>query len=379
MRRDARWAVILALPLLVPCSARWHYRGSGTESGVSGACNVRVGHDGLQSPACADSLIDSLADSLQLTPALLSHYLAVKRALIPFWRAHPALEDQAQEHPLSPTVQVLSSQGTPETKRLGVWDYVTLARADTALAHLFVQCKLRPAQFAPVQVAVYRALYTLRASEAAAPRPLAALPKNTSVAGRNIALVRAQRQALAAVGVAVWAPLAVGQRVPTLQVTQWLNLPAGAPVPAFGDGHIYVVMFTAHWCEACRQVYPVLDTVLPRYAGRPVRVLYVTQLFGYYGNQQEIVPAAEVDSLRAYRERHRFVGPLALIPSIAGSGYGPNGGGFTLPTLVVVDGQGKLRLLVRAWQDNLATQICTAVDSAIGENVQTPRKDSAPC
>lgn len=350
--------VFLAVPLFVP---RF-----GSTSGCSiGAALYREYFQRAPCRVRLDGGTTSLVGSMPLTATLLDEYVAFKRALPVFWSAHQELLSKAQASRRDSTVSVFDVDGTLQTKQIGVFDYVGLTTQDSALAALFARYHFRPDQFAATQVAIYQALYALVASDLAAPQQVSGMPDTASVEGHNMALVRTRRLALARVGVAVWPPLTSGHQAPALDVDRWLNMASAHSRPALGDGHVYVINFTAHWCGPCRQVYPVLAQLPAIYARRGVRVFYVTQLFGFYGEQEDVVPQVETDSLLKYIHQHDFVGPVALVPDLSMSGYGPPEKRFKYPLVVVVDGHGILRAAFEGWSDELSANVRAAIDRTL--------------
>lgn len=129
-----------------------------------------------------------------LTEALLTHYLTFKRALNPFCDAHVAICKTALRTERTAYLMV----GT-EIVPFKVFDFPQLVTQDTALAALFTATQFHALQYESVQAAVYGALGVLAAHE----RSGMALPDATTVEGRNLALVRAHQQDLAAVGM-IW-------------------------------------------------------------------------------------------------------------------------------------------------------------------------------
>jgi hypothetical protein len=130
-----------------------------------------------------------------LTDTIVQRYIAVKRALGSFFPVHQTLLHQAQRSGHRSAVPA-SGGGMRGRVPVYVFDYPTLAAHDTALAALFTQHHFTPQQFEPVQQAVYAGLFILNGSR------LTNTPIDIStVQGKNAALVRANEQALASVGV----------------------------------------------------------------------------------------------------------------------------------------------------------------------------------
>ncbi|MHB2034934.1 MAG: hypothetical protein ACYCVE_16430 [Gemmatimonadaceae bacterium] len=146
---------------------------------------AQMGGMGTAAPATVDSAVSA---------AQLAHYIAVKRALGPYWQAHQAFMQKAQAGGHNVPVQY---QG--QRVAVGVFDYPSLVKQDTALAAIFTSNHLAPELFEPVQVAVYHALLAVVYGRAIG----ATAPDGTTPLGRNAALVAAHQAELAAVGVAL--------------------------------------------------------------------------------------------------------------------------------------------------------------------------------
>lgn len=314
------------------------------------------------------------ADTTQvhLTEALLVQYIAAKKALTPFWNTHRDLLSTARATAQRIMIEVPGGEEQPVV----MFDYPALAAQEPALATLFRQCTLQPEQFAQIQVTVYKALYEIAAGDGG--KAIAA--KSGSV-GKNVKLVRAHQQGLAAVGVTAQAgqksggaqapsgtAVAVGRAAPQLAVSKWINLPAAGARPKFGDGHVYVVDFTAEWCGSCHAVYPVIESLQKRYAVQGVRIVYATALWGMYGGRQDVPAAAELDSLKQYFPALHVTGPVAIFDRPMGvlkSGYF-QGSSLNLPRVVVIDGQGILRAVTRdGWGAAQGKQVINAVTEAL--------------
>jgi thiol-disulfide isomerase/thioredoxin len=319
-----------------------------------------------------DSSSTDTTEIFPLTTDLINRYISVKQALTTFWPGHSSLMEDARASKLDPVVHV-GADSTPVDKTVTVFDYVALTAQDSTLAALFKTHHFLPEQFAPTQTSVYRALYALVLKGVGAPLSAS---DTTGVAGQNLALVRGVRQKLAAVGAAVSPPRMLGRPAAAFAAQRWLNLPKGSATPKWGDGQIYVVDFTAHWCGPCQMVYPVMTEIAATYAKRGVHVLYATQLYGYYGDTEDLTPAAEVDSLTHYITDHGFVGPVAVLPNVPASGFGPPQGNFGYPLVVVIDGHGVLRNAFQGSGSITPMSLSGAIDPLLAPNSATAGKES---
>ena len=164
----------------------------------------------------------------------------------------------------------------------------------------------------------------------------------------------------------------IGRAAPPLAPQHWIQVAADGERPSghprFGDGHVYVIDFTAEWCELCPAVYPVLGSLTQQFGSRGLRVVYGTVLTGFFGTgQHQIPPAAEVDSLRHYFPAHHPAGPVAIfsdVRSVVGSGYFRRGD-VAFPKVIVVDGAGVVRAAVQGWNADDQQAITHAVAAAV--------------
>jgi thiol-disulfide isomerase/thioredoxin len=126
----------------------------------------------------------------------------------------------------------------------------------------------------------------------------------------------------------------IGMAAPPMKVIRWLNPPHNAPpVIRFGDGHIYVLDFTATWCEGCPSLYAPLTEISHNYTARGVHVMLVTGL-------------AEVSMEYI---QHRILEAHHVTLPIVMSDIGGSSTAFdqfnvaTLPTVIIIDQRGIVR------------------------------------
>ena len=119
-----------------------------------------------------------------LTKDAIVPYAAVEQALAAYWQEHP---DRFKAAQAGQTRTLRFSMGRQEMTS-GQPDYTVLIPHDTAIATIFTQHHLEPAQFQAIQGAVYPAIAAVISGRVA---------DTTRLAGKNMAFVQAHRQELA--------------------------------------------------------------------------------------------------------------------------------------------------------------------------------------
>ncbi|HEV2199099.1 MAG TPA: TlpA family protein disulfide reductase [Bryobacteraceae bacterium] len=121
----------------------------------------------------------------------------------------------------------------------------------------------------------------------------------------------------------------------------------GKPAPALEGaaipkGQPALVFFWAHWCGDCKEDIPVLTRIKAEFAPQGLRLIFPTQKYGYAAGGVEATPAAEL----AYIERVRQALYSGLIegPTIVNETNLTRYGASTIPTFVLIDRQGVVRL-----------------------------------
>ena len=130
-----------------------------------------------------------------------------------------------------------------------------------------------------------------------------------------------------------------GQPFPVLDVDEYV----GEPLPSADslEGKVVIAFFWAHWCPDCKRQVPVLEQLHEEYGDR-IAILGPTQLYGYTSRGQDATPEQELAYLRGeYQER--FPIPTWMSVPVSQQNF-LDFGVSTTPTLVVIDGDGIVRL-----------------------------------
>lgn len=114
----------------------------------------------------------------------------------------------------------------------------------------------------------------------------------------------------------------------------------GAPLASL-RGKPVLMFFWAHWCSDCKAEIPVLAQVKSEYGNR-IAMIAPTQLYGYAAHGEDATPAAELKYIGEVRAK--YYGPLADVPAPVSSENFKKYGASTIPTLVLIDRMGIVRL-----------------------------------
>jgi len=170
----------------------------------------------------------------------------------------------------------------------------------------------------------------------------------------------------------------VGKPAPAIDGKLWLNSPAGttsAPIA----GKVGVVQFTATWCPPCKRSYPELRALVASYAGKPVQVALHTTLYGVFEGR-DVNDAEELRATTAYyadvqkldvpigfqvdKLKHDSAGK-AVFENAVDDRYGVT----DIPTTVVIDRAGVVRLILTGWDAGNPKRISAMVDKVLAEAV----------
>jgi thiol-disulfide isomerase/thioredoxin len=130
-----------------------------------------------------------------------------------------------------------------------------------------------------------------------------------------------------------------GKPAPALLETQYLGQKP-QPLTAL-KGKPVIIFFWSHWCVDCKAQAPVLGRLKREY-GDKLAVVGPTQLYGYAAEGRPASPKEELAFIDYVRQKYLAVLGAMPVP-IAAENFRQYGAS-TSPTLVVVGGDGRVKL-----------------------------------
>ncbi len=132
-----------------------------------------------------------------------------------------------------------------------------------------------------------------------------------------------------------------GKPAPVLDVSQWIGSRRPAPLSAH-RGHPVLLFLWAHWCSDCKNEIGIVQKLMAKYGPRGLVVVAPTQHYGYIAGGQEAPRAVETKYIgEVFAKYYAPLGPVEVPLSEANfARFGVS----TTPTMVLIDGQGIVRL-----------------------------------
>ena len=107
-------------------------------------------------------------------------------------------------------------------------------------------------------------------------------------------------------------------------------------------GKPVLLYFWAHWCGDCKEEEPILVAIQKEYSSKGLVLIAPTQRYGYGARGEEAGPEAELKYMEQIR--HVYLASLLSVPAPVSEANFQAYGASTVPTLVLIDRQGIVRL-----------------------------------
>jgi thiol-disulfide isomerase/thioredoxin len=132
-----------------------------------------------------------------------------------------------------------------------------------------------------------------------------------------------------------------GKPVPELDVAEGIGDRKPLPLSAH-RGHPVLVFLWAHWCPDCKKEVDIVQKLEQVYGPKGLVVVAPTQRYGYVAGGKDTTPAAEKQYIgEVFTQYYAALGKVEVPLSVANF---ERFGVSTTPTMVLVDGQGVVRM-----------------------------------
>jgi thiol-disulfide isomerase/thioredoxin len=170
----------------------------------------------------------------------------------------------------------------------------------------------------------------------------------------------------------------VGNAGAPISAPRWLNAPANTTMSM--PGAVTLLEFTAHWCVPCKESYPGVKRLLAKYGPQGFRVVFVTELWGYFGSERPLAPDVEFERDRDYFAKEGLNVPIAVSDPRSALLRGADGsvaaaapsndtayevGG--IPQIHIIDKQGRIRLIMVGYDDTNETALSALIEKLLKE------------
>ncbi|HEV3471074.1 MAG TPA: TlpA disulfide reductase family protein [Pyrinomonadaceae bacterium] len=148
---------------------------------------------------------------------------------------------------------------------------------------------------------------------------------------------------------------------PELKIKEWIDQP---PVTlAALRGSVVLLDFWATWCGPCRVTIPKLNALHRKYRDRGLVILGLTEYYGH-GEGRPLTPAEESQFLRRFKREHQIAYGFGVADH---EGNGESYGVSSIPTAVLIDRRGRVRLITVTASDDDSRALARMVEQLIEE------------
>ena len=152
-----------------------------------------------------------------------------------------------------------------------------------------------------------------------------------------------------------------GEVAPEITISKWIEQ---APLKISDlRGRVVLLDFWATWCGPCLAAFPHLKEWHEKYKDRGLTILGITKYYGH-GDRKEMTPAEELGFIERFKKQYDL--PYGVAVSDTENNH-RNYGVSAIPTAVLIDRQGVIRMLTTGTGGGNEAEISAAIEKLIEE------------